>query len=187
MSGRTKLKEIAEAVGVSISTVSNALSGRGRVSAKVRQKVAEVAERMDYRPDPMLRALCSYRSASGERCTPLHIAFVVHGHLDIADDHWGDASRLLQGMRDESERRGVQVEVFEHDGSPMAARQLSRVLYSRGIRCLVLSFPKHDAIEHPIELEWEKFITVACKPIFGQSRFHSVVSDYFWQRQNALV
>ncbi len=45
---KTKLKDIAEAVGVSMTTVSFALSGKGRVSEEVRAAVEEAAERLGY-------------------------------------------------------------------------------------------------------------------------------------------
>jgi len=48
MSGIVKLKDIAEELGVSVVTVSNALSGKKGVSDAVRQKILETAQRMGY-------------------------------------------------------------------------------------------------------------------------------------------
>ena len=48
MAGNVKLKDIAETVGVSIVTVSNALSGKKGVSEEVRQRILNVAEEMGY-------------------------------------------------------------------------------------------------------------------------------------------
>ncbi|MCY0899305.1 MAG: LacI family DNA-binding transcriptional regulator [Firmicutes bacterium] len=45
---RVKLKDIAEAAGVSISTVSRALSGHDSVSAKKRKEIMEIAKETGY-------------------------------------------------------------------------------------------------------------------------------------------
>ena len=43
-----KLKDIAQAAGVSTVTVSNALSGKRGVSIDVREKIEEIARNMGY-------------------------------------------------------------------------------------------------------------------------------------------
>ncbi len=52
-------KDIAEAVGVSQTIVSDVLQGRlrGRVSAQTRQNIQETARRLGYRPNTYARAL----------------------------------------------------------------------------------------------------------------------------------
>ncbi|MEE1621796.1 LacI family DNA-binding transcriptional regulator [Zafaria sp. Z1313] len=49
--------DIAEAAGVNASTVSRALAKPGRVKAETAERVREAARRLDYRPNPMARAL----------------------------------------------------------------------------------------------------------------------------------
>lgn len=56
------LKEIAEKVGVSYSTVSYALSNDSRVSASTREKVLSVAKELNYAPNNFGRALQSNKS-----------------------------------------------------------------------------------------------------------------------------
>lgn len=51
------LKDIAESVGVSIRTVTRALSGDGYVRADLRDEIRSVAQRIGYRPDPLARSL----------------------------------------------------------------------------------------------------------------------------------
>ena len=51
------LKNIAQEVGVSVRTVSRALSGSGYVSTDVRNKVLATAARLGYSPDPLARSL----------------------------------------------------------------------------------------------------------------------------------
>ncbi|NKN37595.1 LacI family transcriptional regulator [Agrobacterium sp. a22-2] len=56
------LGNIAKALGVSVATVSNALSGKGRVSAELIERVRAKAAELDYTPSLAGRALRTGRS-----------------------------------------------------------------------------------------------------------------------------
>lgn len=174
------MKQIAEQAGVSVMTVSNVIHGRGRVSDATRLRVLDLIERLGYRPDPMLRALCLYRREGAKgRATRQTVAFIMGADLELGTYQAGEAERILEGMRMAAGSWSVDIEIFRHDGSAKTARTLSRILYTRGIRGVVLSSPRPWQRERPIELDWDKFAVVACKPIFGQERFHSVGTDHF--------
>ncbi len=49
MTKNVKLKDIAERAGVSVAAVSMALSGKGKISAEVCDRIASIAEELDYR------------------------------------------------------------------------------------------------------------------------------------------
>jgi DNA-binding LacI/PurR family transcriptional regulator len=59
---RVGIKEIADAAGVSITTVSHALNGKGRLLPETRERVREVAERLNYRPNATARNLVEGRT-----------------------------------------------------------------------------------------------------------------------------
>lgn len=48
---RVSIKDVAKAAGVSITTVSHALSGGGNLRPETRERVAEIAREMHYTPD----------------------------------------------------------------------------------------------------------------------------------------
>lgn len=56
---RTSIKDVAAAAGVSATTVSDALSGKGRLPEETRARVREIAERLGYRPNALARGLRS--------------------------------------------------------------------------------------------------------------------------------
>jgi len=58
---RTSMRDVANAVGVSVSAVSLAIRNSPRVSAAMRQKISAKLVEMGYQPDPMLSALAQYR------------------------------------------------------------------------------------------------------------------------------
>lgn len=51
------IRDVAAAAGVSLTTVSDALSGKGRLPEATRKKVHEVATQLDYRPSAIARGL----------------------------------------------------------------------------------------------------------------------------------
>jgi DNA-binding LacI/PurR family transcriptional regulator len=56
------IRDVARAAGVSITTVSHVLSGRGRVAADTRRRVAQIADDLDYRPNVHAQQLVTRRS-----------------------------------------------------------------------------------------------------------------------------
>lgn len=53
------IHDIARLVGVSASTVSRALSGKGRVSQTTRERILKIAEELGYQPNVLARALAT--------------------------------------------------------------------------------------------------------------------------------
>jgi DNA-binding LacI/PurR family transcriptional regulator len=58
------IRDVARAAGVSTTTVSDALSGNGRLPSATRARVAEVAESLGYQANPAARSLRGQRSGS---------------------------------------------------------------------------------------------------------------------------
>ncbi len=89
MNEKTKtIDDIAKALGLSKSTVSRSISGKGRISADTRQKVLDYIEDSNYRPNPMAKGLSESRT--------YNVAWVIPG-----DDHLTSLyfyQRCLQGV-----------------------------------------------------------------------------------------
>ncbi|MFM8349523.1 MAG: LacI family DNA-binding transcriptional regulator [Phycisphaerales bacterium] len=56
-SSRPGIKDVAAAAGVSPTTVSDALNGKGRLPDETRERVRQVAEKLGYRPNAIARGL----------------------------------------------------------------------------------------------------------------------------------
>ena len=63
-SRRLTIEDVAVAAGVSVATVSRALRGLPNVTPSTRQHVQEVADRLDYRPDPAAARLAAGRTGT---------------------------------------------------------------------------------------------------------------------------
>lgn len=81
----TTIHEVAEAAGVSISTVSYALSGKRPVSEKTRVRIEKAARSLGYEPDAGARMLAGRRThifaltepLRADTHAPTHMAFVL--------------------------------------------------------------------------------------------------------------
>ena len=62
MGQKIGIKEVVAAAGVSITTVSHVVNGKGRLPDETRARVREVAERLGYRPNVNARNLAGGRS-----------------------------------------------------------------------------------------------------------------------------
>ncbi|MCR5421139.1 MAG: LacI family transcriptional regulator [Lachnospiraceae bacterium] len=56
------IADIARELGVSKTTVSRAISGKGRISEKTRDRVLNLIEENNYRPNPMAKGLANQRT-----------------------------------------------------------------------------------------------------------------------------
>jgi LacI family transcriptional regulator len=91
------MKVIAEEVGLSMMTVSRVLSGNGKVAPATAQKIQEVAERLKYRPNRLVRAMRIGRSGLIGVVLPAGLGSFYALVLGGVHDHFAerDASLLL--------------------------------------------------------------------------------------------
>jgi DNA-binding LacI/PurR family transcriptional regulator len=106
------IKAVAEAAGVSTTTVSHALNGKGRLADGTRRHVQEVAARLGYRPSAMARGLAGGRTGM--------LATIVSGVEEFALQV-GDFDYFLQlmhGATTEALRRGFSLTLLQADSDP---------------------------------------------------------------------
>lgn len=85
---RVRIVDVAKAVGVSPTTVSHALNGRGEVSEKTRAKVEAVAAELGYRPSRAARSLRTARTEALGLVLPGFETTVAVDLPTIALDHY---------------------------------------------------------------------------------------------------
>ncbi|MBO3747920.1 LacI family DNA-binding transcriptional regulator [Streptosporangiaceae bacterium NEAU-GS5] len=125
---RTTIKDVAEAAGVGVATVSRVLSG-GSASAETRERVLDAATRLDYRPSALGRNLRQQRAGG--------IALLVP---DITDTFY---ARLADGVLScaRSYREPVTIGVTGDD--PEQEADLVGALLEQGID-RVIAVPSGD-------------------------------------------
>ncbi len=75
------IRDVAQRAGVSPTTVSHALNGKGRISSATRKRVEEVAERLGYQPNATARNLAGRRSG----LIGLAVAQTGEGNFAVSD------------------------------------------------------------------------------------------------------
>ena len=103
--------DVARDAGVSVSTVSKALNGRGQLRAETRSLVQSAAARLNFRPNNLAQALLRKRS------------FTVG--LISTDSHGRFSIPLLQGIEDALE--AAQISVFLCTAADDLARERQHV------------------------------------------------------------
>ena len=114
MSKRVSIKDIAELAGVSHSTVSRALHGRGRMSEETRMRIIALAEDVGYTPDALARGLVSGETRTiGVVVTTIADPFVVQivdGIESVAQE--AGYSVFLSASHNDPDREMAVVETF---------------------------------------------------------------------------
>jgi LacI family transcriptional regulator len=160
---------LAREAGVSQSTVSLALRDDPRISPETKKRVQRLARKRGYTPDPALSALVAYRT----RTRPIgdYGKIAVLHDFDREEKRFPLASRQqVEGIRHQARRLGYDIELFRVHSDEASSLRLSRMLYARGIRGLILL-----ALRMPsLCLQWDHFSSVVIGEYFSSPRLNHV-------------
>ncbi len=112
------IKDVAQCAGVSISTVSNALSGKKPVSPQLKKRVMDAVCQLEYEANPIGRQLKTGRSQQ--------IAFLVPSITSI---FFPD---VLKSMQSAADAAGYTVSVFGTKGNVARERRIINLLRGQG-------------------------------------------------------
>jgi LacI family transcriptional regulator len=178
---RVSLRDIAQKLGLSHSTVSRALRNRPRVSTELRDKIQQAAQEMGYRPDPMLSALAQYRQGKTSLEINSAIGWINHWpkpaelrrHKEF-DAYWRGAFRA-------AEKFGYRLEEFVCD-EQLPVRRLEKILRTRNVNGLLI--PPMPIFTDWLDFHWEDFCAVRFSRSLTRPHLHLVMSD---QMSNAML
>ena len=185
MGRRITVRDIAEEVGLHFTTVSEALRGSPRIKESTRAKVVAAAERMGYRPDPVLSALSSYRSSqlrSSFQGVLAWINSVLPNKEFIKEKSF--YNDCYQGALNRAKSLGYNLELFWIGDEEMTGKRLSQILQSRNIVGVVVG-PLSKKLDH-FHLEWENFTSVRIGYSLKETRLTNVISDQFQNTRSAM-
>ena len=149
------MADIARAAKVHHTTVSLALRNNARLPIETRARIRAIAERMGYRPDPMLSALNFYRSSKYSVKNPPSMGFIMRSRVDRPLDSFYADDQFLSGARRACAQIGYQLVEFHLVGTPGEGARLSRILRSRGIGGIILA--SLDTAIHELNMAWDQF------------------------------
>lgn len=172
---RVTQKDIAARAGLSVATVSLALSDHPRLSEDTRAQVKRIAADLGYSPDPALSALAAHRSRQRPTTGFSTIALVSNWPERDAWTRRLSARELIAGASERARELGYQIDHFWiGDGRP---GRCNDILRARGVRGIIVAPLAH--CQDPLEFEWDEFSTVTIERPTGYPLLHHVVPNHY--------
>lgn len=160
------LKDISKALGLSVSTISRALSDSYEISEKTKKIVREYAESINYRPNPVAVSLREKRSRS--------IGVII---AEIANSFF---SQIINGVESAAHAKGYNVIITQTLEN--YEREVSNInfLASRSVDgCLISVSTETKDYNHITNLYKRGFPFVCFDRIIDEIRTHKVSIDNF--------
>lgn len=179
------LRQLAQQLGLSHTTVSEALRDSPRVKAATRAKVLKAAKKMGYQRNPLAGALMSEmrRSRAGTFRGVLAVL-----DLDGPEGRPAGAARyhreLTKGATARAEELGFKADVFAIGTGGLSLERLDTILQSRGIRGIFL-LPVRD-IPDLTRLGWAHFSGIYSDYVIERPGLHAVCPDHYRAMLTAL-
>lgn len=173
---RTTLADVALKAGVHVTTVSLALRNNPRLPVATRERLQTLAKELGYVPDPLLRALATYRAKlRTDRKLP------TLGYVTNWTTRWGWKNvtahpDFYEGAREAAESLGYHLEHFWIREPGLTHVRLSRILYSRGISGLILASHGRE-MGDAIQFDWRNFSAVKIDYFPHKPELHNVTND----------
>ena len=128
------MKDIAQACGVSVATVSKALNGQQDIGKETREKIRRIADEMGYMTNASARALKTSRSFN------IGVLFVDPKQGGLAHEYF---SSVLDSIRVEAERCGYDITFINRNVARKQTTYLQHCLY-RGVDGVVIASVDFD-------------------------------------------
>lgn len=172
------LRDLAKTLGLSHTTVSEALRDNPRVKPETRQRVHAAAKAAGYHYNPLAGALMSEMRRSRTTTFRGVIAIV---DIDGPDGRAPTSARyhreLTKGAIERAEELGFKAEVFivGHDG--MTPQRLDTILQSRGIRGVFLL----PVSENPdiTKLNWAHYAGIYSDYVIEHPALHNICPNHY--------
>ena len=165
---RTTIKDIAKALNLSTSTVSRALADRWDVNPETRKAVLELAEKLQYRPNPISLSLKRQQTFSVGVVIPEFFTFFY--------------PEVIMGMQSVLEPKGYQLLISHSNESAEVELKNLKTLEAKMVDGLLVSITQETT-----DVEYFKYLVDNQIPIVFFNRTvkdppvsHVIIDDYKW-------
>ncbi len=131
------IADVAEALGVSKTTVSRAISGKGRIGKETKERVLAYIEEHDYKPNAIAKGLAQSKT--------YNLCVVMPGNYEVVD--WNFFQACLFGIQEMAETAGYDILLSMCRMTDISS--LERIIANRKVDGVVLmrTFLKDAQIE----------------------------------------
>ncbi len=177
MKRRVTIRDIAREAGYHFTTVSMALRKHPSIPEKTRNKIVKIAERLGYRPDPVLGALMSYRSELKKASYLSTLAWLTNYPTQTGWRVVPLFEEFYEGAVREADRRGYRIEEFWLQEPGMTPRRMAQIFQSRGVQGILL--PPQPMANTVLEFDWPSFAAVSFGYTLAKPVLHGVSNHHF--------
>lgn len=178
------LRTLARDLGLSRTTVSDALRGSPRVNAETMKRVQEAARTAGYKHNPLTGAVMSQLRRSRSQQFRGVIAAIELVEPNRAPQSVRYNQAVNEGIHRRAGELGFKVENFEIGPHGLRLGRLDAILLARGIQGLVLlpaaGFPDLT------ELSWSRYTAVYTDYLIDHPPLHCVCADHYRSMANLL-
>ncbi|PTY02908.1 hypothetical protein DB346_07805 [Verrucomicrobia bacterium LW23] len=171
---RPTMRTIAQAAGCSVMTVSLALRNHPRISDATRQQVHAAAQKLGYRPNPMVATLMSHLRSVRPTTYQSNLAFLV-SHSNSRQRWIGRDT--LEGISRRAQELGFLVDTLNMEQFHAHPGSLEKVLRSRNIQGVIIApLPLTAGVDW---LDWSEWSSVALGNSMLEPRIHRVTHHQY--------
>lgn len=178
MERRVTIRDIARSLGCHHSTVSLALRDDPRLPVETRKRVREAAEKMGYRPDPMVQALAVYRTAVKPAIDHGKLAWLSNEREPQFGPNYA-FRRYADGAAERAAVLGYRLEEFVLRSPGMTPRRMVQILQTRGITGILVAPQPTRRIRARIRMDWTTFSAVAIGYSLAWPPLHMVTNHQY--------
>ncbi|MCM1222034.1 MAG: LacI family transcriptional regulator [Lachnospiraceae bacterium] len=152
------IADVAEALGVSKTTVSRAISGKGRIGKETREKVLAYIEEHNFKPNAIAKGLAQSKT--------YNICVVMPRDYEVVD--WNFFQTCLFGIQETAETAGYDILFTMSRWNDISS--LERVIENRKVDGVILmrTFLKDTQVEY-LQQKTIPFVTI------GSSKYKGVI------------
>jgi LacI family transcriptional regulator len=141
-----RIKDIALKAGVSIGTVDRVLHKRGEVSDQTKQKIQQIIDELDYRPNLLASSLASKKSIVFATLMP---------KASSQDTYWSKPQLGIEKAMNQLKAYGIKLQqfFFEMDDSSSFSAQAEKLMDSSPDAVMIAPWAKREAIRFTRQLD----------------------------------
>jgi LacI family transcriptional regulator len=171
------LRTLAKTLGLSRTTVSEALRGSGCVKPATAERIRIAAKAAGYEPNPLAGAVMSELRRSRGNAFRGVLAAVSFAEPEHAPKAAAFNRELLRGATERASALGFKIEVFNVAGdSGVSIVRLNHILQSRGIQGILI-MPVWDSPDFSA-LDWSRYAGVYADYMIDRPALHSLCADH---------
>lgn len=170
------IRQLALLAGVSRTTVSLSLRNHPSIPAATRERIQKLAQQEGYQIDPLVATLMTQLRIARRRRTQEKLVYLTSWNERDAWRASPNDAAFHEGAQIAAARLGYDVEHIWSQEPGLTGRRLSKILYTRGIRGVIIA-PLPRPHQH-IALEWPHFAAAAISETIIEPHLHRTTHSH---------